>query len=354
MTSSMTRKTTRLLVILSLLATVSVSAQDRLSYLQFSEPPASESDAARTLESLVKVQGSGGLYQDGLYLITHYGDRDSLFKAENQKTIDNPWVFDTWRYCSVFSKRTNETVIMGRNWDNQNVGSIIVSLYLPPDGYPSISFCRAIDMGFPLNLDLEEIKSSDLGSKLLLAPFYATDGINEKGLTVAVAGVRQTQHQTVGDRKLVFVTFLVRKLLDGARNVDEAVELVENFVPFDLDKNCLNTHFYIADSSGRSVVLEYAGDEWRKIYTDKSWQVLTNKSIFEVLEADLREKCWRYKGISESLEAVARIDWKDGMRILRDSSQQGTTWSVVYAPTSAELFFSVYQKWEKVYHLEFP
>ena len=103
---------------------------------------------------------------------------------------------------------------MGRNWDNPNVGSIMVNIYHPPDGYTSISFSRAIDLGFPLNVDLEEIKSSELGNKLLLAPFYAFDGINEHGLTVAVAGVNQTAIEPKSDKELVFVTFLVRKILD--------------------------------------------------------------------------------------------------------------------------------------------
>ncbi|UCD64776.1 MAG: linear amide C-N hydrolase [Candidatus Zixiibacteriota bacterium] len=344
-----------LTLILQLAVTASVSAQVKITELNFNQPPPSESDISRTLQSLVKVQGTGGLYQDGLYLMTHFGDREEMFQSENQSAIDNPWRDDTWRYCSIFSKAADDSVMMGRNWDNQNVGSIIVSLYHPPNGYSSISFARAIDMGFPLNLHLEQIKSSELGGKLLLAPFYATDGINERGLAVAVAGVRQITHSAKSDKELVFVTFMVRKILDRASNVEEAVDLVEDFIPFDLDRNSLNTHFFVADSSGKSVILEYAQDQWRTIYPDNPWQVLTNKPIYNVPDKDLRDKCCRYRSISETLEsAETNADRETGMKILQDVAQRGTTWSVIYSPPTRELHFSVYQKWDVVYHSSIP
>ncbi|UCE24663.1 MAG: linear amide C-N hydrolase [Candidatus Zixiibacteriota bacterium] len=349
------RKVVHLTLVLLLAVMASVSAQIKITELNFNQPSPSDSDMSWTLQSLVKVQGAGGLYPDGLYLMTHFGDREEMFKAENQSAIDNPWKDDTWRYCSVFSKAAGDSVIMGRNWDNQNVGSIIVSLYHPTDGYSSISFARAIDMGFPLNLDLEKIKSSELGGKLLLAPFYATDGINERGLAVAVAGVKQTTHNPGSDKEPVFVTFLVRKILDRASNIEEAVSLVEDFIPFDLDKNSLNTHFLVADSSGRSVILEYAQDQWRTVYPDKSWQVLTNKPVYNVPDTDLRDKCWRYRSISETLEnAETAVDWETGMKILQDVTQKGTTWSVVYSTPTRELFFSVYQTWDVIYKLRIP
>jgi hypothetical protein len=341
--------------VLLIMIPASISFGDEIIDVRFGQPPVSDSDSSRSLQSLVKVQGTGGLCQDGLYLMTHYGDREVIFRKENQKAIDNPWRNDTWRYCSVFSTATENSVIMGRNWDNQNVGSIVVSLYHPPAGYSSISFSRAIDMGFPLNLDLDQIKSSELGSKLLLAPFYATDGINEHGLAVAVAGVKETTHKPKNGKKLVFVTFLIRKILDQAKSVEEAVNLVEKYIPFDLDRNSLNGHFMVTDSSGRSVILEYDQDRWRKIYGDKAYQVLTTKPIYNVTDTDLRERCWRYRSISETLESTkGNVDWKAGMKILQDVQQKGTTWSVIYSLPKKELYFCVYQNWDNIYHLQLP
>jgi len=331
-----------------------VSAQDEIIDLKFEHPPVSDSDTSRTLQSLVKVKGTGQFCEDGLYLMTHFGDLEDMFQKENQELIDNPFINQTWRHCSVFSTATENSVIVGRNWDNQNVGSIIISLYHPPRGYSSISFCRSIDLGFG-HKDLEQHKSSIFGSKLLLAPFYAFDGINEHGLTVAVAAVRQTTHKPKGDTQLVFVTFLLRKILDQTKNIKEAVDIVEKFIPFDIDKNSLSSHFIVTDSSGRSVILEYDQDQWRKTYGHQSWQILTTKPIYNVSDEALREKCWRYRSISETLEQTkGNVDWKAGMNILQDVTQKGTTWSVIYSSTTKELYFSVYQKWDDIYHLIMP
>lgn len=285
-----------LTIILSLAIAGFGGTQAEIIELSFKQPPVSDSDISRTLKSLVKVRDISETYSTGgLYLMTHVGDYEDIFQKENQKAIENPMINQSWRYCSVFSTTTDHGVIMGRNWDNQNVGSIIVSLYHPPGGYASTSFSRAIDMGFPLNVDLMAFKSSKLGRKLLLAPFYAMDGINEHGLAVAVTGVKQTTHKPKGDKELVLVTFLVRKILDQTKTIEEAVNLVEK----------------------------------------------------------LKEKCWRYRSISETLEKnKGNIDWKAGMKILRDVTQKGTTWSVVYSPPTKELYVSVYQKWNRIYHMK--
>jgi hypothetical protein len=329
-----------------------VSAQEKITELKFAQPPVSGSDTSRTLQSLVKVQGTGQFCEDGLYLMTHFGDLEDLFQKENQKAIDNPLIDQTWRHCSVFSASGERGVVLGRNWDNQNVGSIIIDLYRPPDGYSSISFCRSIDLGFG-HKDLEGIESSPFGSKLLLAPFYAMDGLNELGITVAVAANRQTPVKPKDGKELVCITFLMRKILDQTKTIEEAVDLAKKYIPFDLDQNSLTSHLIVADESGRSVILEYDEDQWRTIYGQKSWQVLSTKPIYNVPDAKLREQCWRYRSMSEILEKTkGNVDWKTGMKILQDVTQKGTTWSVLYSLTSKELHFSVYQNWETVYHLK--
>ncbi len=329
-------------------------AQDKVVELEFAHPPAAASDAARTLASLVKVRDIGEQYATGgLYLMTQFGDRQELFRKENQRAIEHPLIDQLWRACSVFSTKSGDSIVMGRNWDNQNVGSIIVSLYHPPRGYASISFTKAIDMGFPLNVDLEGIASSPLGERLLAAPFFAYDGINEHGLAVAVAGVRQVTHEPRPGKQRVFDPYLLRKMLDGAKTVEDAVTLAEGTIPFDVDENSLNAHFYVVDATGRSVVLEYEGGQWRNTYGKGSWQALTNKPVYGMPDATLRKQCWRYDTIAEALgKAGGSVDWQSGLKILQDVAQKGTTWSAVYSPTARDVFFSVYQSWDVVYHLQ--
>jgi hypothetical protein len=262
-----TKKPKIILLTVIFLFTVSgcIKAQDEVIELKFGKAPATDSDVERTLNSTVKVRAIGETYSTGgLYLMTHFGDREELFKKENQKMIDNPLINQTWRYCSLFATSSENSVLMGRNWDNQNVGSIIVSLYHPSKGYSSISFSRAIEMGFPVNVDLEDFKSSELGNRLLLAPFYAMDGINEHGLAVAVAGVNSIPVKPKSGKEMVFISFLIRKILDQAKTIEEAVNLVGKYIPFLLDKNSFQGHLLVVESSGKSVILEYIQDQWKK------------------------------------------------------------------------------------------
>jgi hypothetical protein len=323
--------------------------------LEFKNPAEGDAGEDPALGSLVKVRGPGGVRLNGLYLMTHYGDHEEHFISENQAMIVRPLIEQPWRYCSVFSYGNKEHMIVGRNWDNENVGSIIVNLYLPEKGYSSISFSRSIDMNIPHNIDLVDFRNHPVAKKLLVAPFYAFDGINEHGLVVSVAGVKQESVHPRSEKELIYVPFLVRKILDRAKDVEEAVKLAENFIPFDLDHHSLNTHFFVADESGRSVILEYVDDEWKKFSNQKPWQVLENRPIHDMTDEELRARGWRHRKMSEALEkAETVLDWQGGLAILEDVAQKGTSWSVVYSPTEKDLYFTVYQDWDTVYHLEMP
>jgi hypothetical protein len=325
-------------------------SQDVPTPLTFDEVPLSELDVYRTLQSAKKVSGT-----EGLYLITHYGDREELFRRENQKAIEHPFINDRSRFCTVFSSTTENCVAVGRNWDNENVGAIIINLYRSSSGYASISFSRSIDLGFGKYIELDQITSTEVGRRLLLAPFYCMDGINEYGLTVTVTGLKNQEVTPDQERPSIFITYLIRKLLDETRTVEEAVTLVDQYIPFDLDQNSLNGHLFVVDATGISVILEYTENQWQKIYTNNCWQVLSTKPVYHVPDSLLRKQCWRHKSVSEALEnARGKVDWKAGMNILQGVEQKGTTWSVMYLPVNRELYFNVYKQWENIYHLSIP
>jgi len=331
----------------ALFGSISWTAGDELLDVEFRTPVASNSDVVRTLQSVVKVQGI-----DGLYLATHSGDHESLFQEENRKLIEEPVISDRSRHCSVFSVGAAGSVLMGRNWDNENVGSIIISHYSPKDAYSSVSFSRSIELGFGRGLRLDTIQSVELGKRLMLAPFYAVDGINEHGLAVAVAGDAESAVGPVKGRTPVFISYLIRKMLDQAKTTEEAVALANDYVPFLLDENTLVAHLMIVDATGRSTILEYVDDQWRPKNGVGGWQALSTKRVYGVPDDDLRKNCWRYRGMSEALEARAgAIDWRGSMEILRAVEQKGTTWSIVYSPSTLDVYFSVYRQWNRIYHL---
>jgi len=321
--------------------------------VEFAEISGSDTDHEKALKSIVRVRDISEQYATGgLYLMTHYGNLDSLFQEENKKLIDNPWMDQTWRFCSIFSTTTENGVVVGRNWDNQNVGSIIVSKYKPEDAYESVSFSRAIDMGFPMNVRLDDMAKTPYGEKLLLAPFYAYDGMNEHGLCAMVTGINSVKVTPQDGKESLFIGYIVRRLLDHSKTVDEAIKLVENYIPFDLTLEEINCHFFVSDASGKSVILEYQDSEWRKTLPANNWQVMTNNVIFDVPDTQLRKECWRYNTISTLLDNTnGNLNWNTGMQVLKDVSQSGTTWSVIYLPNLSKLYFSVYQSWDKVYRI---
>ena len=118
-------------------------------------------------------------------------------------------------------------------------------------------------------LNLDEVKT--------LAALYAPlDGMNEAGLAVSVNMIRDSA--AIGqntDKPDITTTTAIRLLLDQAGNVEEALELLGQY---DLHGSMgMMIHFAIADSTGRSVAVEYVDNEM--IVTETP--VLTNFYLAE-------------------------------------------------------------------------
>lgn len=177
--------------------------------------------------------------------------------------------------------------------------------------------------------------------------------MNEFGLCALVTGINSVKVSPEEGKESLFIGYIIRKLLDHSKTVDEAIKLIENYTPFDITPTEINCHFLVSDALGKSVILEFQNNEWKKTYPEKKWQIMTNKLIYQVPDNKLREKCWRYDTIAALLEKTnGNVNWNEGMQILKDVSQDGTTWSVIYLPNSNELYFSAYQSWDKIYHIK--
>lgn len=117
----------------------------------------------------------------------------------------------------------------------------------------------------------------------------------------------------------------------------------------------LNVHFFVADATGRSVILEYAGDAWHRIVPVERWQVLGNEVMRDTPDTSLRERCWHYRTVAEAPEKCdGRVDAGTAMTVLEDAARKSTTWTVVYLPNSAELRVAVGPDWDRIYRLLFP
>ena len=53
------------------------------------------------------------------------------------------------------------------------------------------------------------------------------------------------------------------------------------------------------------VIAEYFGGEWRFMYNDRSWQIVTNGTfLYNVSESERRNNCPRYRTIDDDMKDV--------------------------------------------------
>ena len=93
----------RFLHILSAILVIAISASAQVEVIELTfDLPAMDSETDQLYKNVVRIQGTGGSCQSGLFLMTHYGDREDLFQRENRSMIENPLIDRTWRYLYVF------------------------------------------------------------------------------------------------------------------------------------------------------------------------------------------------------------------------------------------------------------
>lgn len=229
--------------------------------------------------------------------------------------------------------------LFGRNFDWGYCSSMIVRT-APPEGYASIS---TVNMDF-LNIGLDSL-SEERRMRILAsaAPYAPMDGMNEKGLCVAVLMIedRPAFSQDTGKPDLTTTT-AVRLLLDRAASVDEALELLSQY---DLHASAgMMVHFAIADAAGRSVVVEYIDNEMSVVETSvatnfylsegEKYGIGTEESHirYEILEALLQEqKVFAMEDIRDALNSVSKHNF--------NSPFASTEWSIVYKQQTGEILY---------------
>ena len=232
--------------------------------------------------------------------------------------------------CSTISiKNTDGGYLFGRNFDWQNCDALIVESY-PKNGYASVS---TVNLGF-----IKQgagIASSMMTDEIMtVAALYAPlDGMNEKGLCVSVNMIED--NATIGqdtDKADITTTTAIRLLLDKAATTDEAVELLRQY---DLHASMnFMVHFAIADSSGKSVAVEYIDNEM--VVTDTP--ILTNFYLadgekqgigtsqsherFDILNDAISDHATMNKEeVKDTLDSVSKDNFNEF---------ESTEWSVVF------------------------
>ena len=289
--------------------------------------------------------------------------------------------------CSAFTADTQSgDRVFGRNYDFSATNTAIV--YTDPGEGRHASY-STIDLSF-LGLDADKDVET-IGQKFLTlaAPYVPLDGINDAGVACGIFMSYQgegkgTPTDTQTDRPDITSTTLLRLILDYADSVEDAVALAQQYDLHDSASSCF--HYMVADSTGRSAILEWVGTDadhdadgaqrqlnvlWNDtdaLSDSADWQVVTNfiktpgyydgtsaemKGLdrYEHLAAALRET----DGIvadkdaaMDLLASVGRRTWNN------DDSNSNPVHSVVYDLTDKSVLWVGNEHYgEEAYTFEF-
>lgn len=297
----------------------------------------------RSLASLKKVDDYP------MYRMTYYGDygfdeflktgakSDSDIEAFVTKRLLKGLPIDlgvTGDGCTAFVTRSPEgDVIFGRNFDFDYTPSLQVFTD-PDDGYASVSTVNLSFAGYSADkLPAEGISMG--GFLTLAAPFLPFDGMNEKGVCMALLAVPEAQPPQGDDKVTLNTTTAIRLVLDKAASVDEAVELLRQCnLYFSADVQC---HYLIADATGKSVIVEYWDGELQVVEADGDYQIASNFVAYNGMNlGEGYTEFERYDTVQAAIVAGNGVLTEDGAAALlaeigvRDGDEDKLQWSAVY------------------------
>ena len=244
--------------------------------------------------------------------------------------------------CSTFIAQTPEDgYLFGRNLDNQETDLAVVKT-APKDGYRSVSVVNLSFLGYNKTHTPQKLKDRIVA---MGAPYFPLDGINEKGLAVGVLQLQADATNQNTEKVDVDTTLAIRILLDKAANVEEAVALLRQYDMHASAAGCY--HFQLADATGRSVVVEYIGDEMVIVEKQNGFLAATNFYLSDVPFEYEAQGMDRYEGMKETLTEKGGVLTQDeAMALLQKVALTGT------APDEQGRSYST--QWSSVYDLTDP
>ena len=264
--------------------------------------------------------------------------------------------------CTAFTLTdTDGGVHMGRNYDFRKNTSAMLVYCQPKDGYASIAFA-ALD-NVAANVPDENIKKQ-LAS--LTAPFICLDGMNEKGVSIAVLTLDSEPVRQSTGKPVISTTLAIRLVLDRAATTEEAVALLRGYDMF--ASSGRDYHFYITDASGDGRVIEYDIDGEPRGRSDTPSEAVTNFFIRYKDQVLPNQKNDIYGHGRERYDAVlAVMEAEKGnytgdtvWNAMKSAAQEpapdaitsNTQWSVSYNNTGLSADIVIRRHWDDVTHCQ--
>ncbi|MEJ6952184.1 linear amide C-N hydrolase [Natronospora cellulosivora (SeqCode)] len=289
-----------------------------------------------------------------MYQMTYYGDYgfDDFLKigANSDSDIEN---FVTQRLlkglpinlgvtgdgCTAFvAKNEKGEIIFGRNFDFDFAPSLQV-FTAANNGFKSVSTVNLSYAGYSEDNLPDGLSANSFLT--LSSPFLPFDGMNEKGLAIALLAVPEIQYTPDANKVTLNTTTAIRLVLDQAANVDEAVELLRSYnIYFSGDIYC---HYLIADAQGNSVIVEYWDGELQTIKPSGEYQIASNFIVYNDLNiGDGYCEFERYNIVDEKMRVNNGIlTEEEAIKLLTEvgvyfDGEDRLQWSVLYNLTTLE------------------
>lgn len=328
-------------------------------------------------EKLTKIE-------DGLYSMTFRddfvedyiskggGSNDGAILDYAKNNISDDEILDLYEpiegrgACSSFNCLSNEEdYIHCRNLDllppkiHSTYPSIIMH-NIPKKGYESIAFSSFANMGMRFTINDADPFEHEQAFKIF--EFIPVDGINSEGLAVNINDISNEHsrvNQTEESKINITTTVLVRRLLNEAKNVEEAIEIINNFNIHDSTTRNTAYHIMISDANGDSCVVEFYDNVIQRISKGAEDKILTMtntemNSHFPQEEGQGSWKdCPRYKAIIEKFsEYRENLTQENAIEVLKAATQETTTHSIVYNLQKKSVYFCCSQQWNKMHFYE--
>ncbi|MBU1659079.1 linear amide C-N hydrolase [bacterium] len=217
--------------------------------------------------------------------------------------------------CTVFDTKSPEgSVLVGRNFDWSGGGGKIVFIQATPKTHGMLLLTQE-------NTDM---------------PY---EGMNDKGLFVAISAVAHTSTTTNILKPLRTSLEMIKLILQNASNVDEAVDVFHNYsIVFGEFLGYPLIHYKIMDKAGGSLIIEFVNDEMKIINDSTMCRVMTNHYLSHSIEEKVSQSSYqRFDTVKKSLKNTQNVD--EVFSLLHKVSQEDfTVWSNVYDLTKHRVY----------------
>lgn len=261
--------------------------------------------------------------------------------------------------CSAFSLKTVDgKVLMGRNYDFATNTSAMLVFNEPADGYRSVAFAALSNLS-------TRVANENLKSKFasLAAPFVALDGMNEKGVSIAVLTLDTKPTVQNTGKPNIATSSAIRLVLDKAASTQQAIDLLKGYDMISTANR--DYHFYINDASGDGRVVEYDFGGARRELVDTKTRSVTNFFIkyidkYDEKQDELGNRYGHGKDRYDKMEEIfenANGDFTKTVawQALKTASQEpgasltsNTQWSIVFNNSDLTLEFALRRNWDEI------